>query len=281
MVTFERFDFTDHDFQYICGLIADHAGIHLTPSKRELVYGRLAKRLRQLGISSFRQYCEMLNEKNNVELVQCINAITTNVTSFFREDHHFDYLETTVFPELYKKYKHQIKPRFRIWSAGCSSGEEPYSIAMVLKKQIYFSEKWDIKILATDLDSNILDKARTGIYTLDQLEKVKSKKHKHWFRKGLDHNERVLHIAPEIKDLVYFRQLNLTAGQWPMQGQFDAIFCRNVVIYFEKETRQALLNRFADMLTDGGYLFIGHSESLFGFTDRFKSVGKTMYKKIA
>jgi chemotaxis protein methyltransferase CheR len=259
----------------------EHAGIHLTPSKRELVYGRLAKRLRHLGLSSFHQYCELLNEKENGELVQCINAITTNVTSFFREDHHFDYLATTVFPQLYDKYKHQIKPRIRIWSAGCSSGEEPYSIAMILKKQVYFSEKWDIKILATDLDSNILDKARTGIYTLDQLEKIASGNHKHWFRKGLSKDKRQLHIAPEIKESIYFRQLNLTASQWPMQGPFDVIFCRNVVIYFDKKTRQALLNRFADILSEDGYLFIGHSESLFGFTDRFKSVGKTMYKKIA
>ena len=281
MEVFQQFEFTDHDFQYICDLVEDHAGIHLTDSKRELVYGRLARRLRHLGLGSFRQYCEILKQGDSGEFVQCINAITTNVTFFFREDHHFDYLATTVLPGVFKKYMHHTKPRLRIWSAGCSSGEEPYSIAMVLKKLVLFSGDLDIKILATDLDSDILDKARTGIYTRDQVGKAALRNNRHWFRKDPGKNERLVHIGPEIKELVFFKQLNLAAPGWPMQGPFDVIFCRNVMIYFSKETRQSLCDRFADFLTDDGYLFIGHSESLVSCTDRFKSVGKTIYRKIA
>lgn len=276
----QRLPFTDHDFEFITALVSNHAGIHLNTSKRELVYGRLAKRVRHLGFDSFNAYCELIKDVNSEEFTQCVNAITTNVTSFFREGHHFDYLSASLLPELIKKYEHSPKPRLRIWSAGCSSGEEPYSIGMTIKEFRFAGKKWDIKILATDLDSNILAQADAGIYTLQKLDKLSATKLKRWFRKGVGSNNGLANVASEVRELITFRQLNLTDEPWPMHGPFDIIFCRNVIIYFDKKMRRKLLDRFADILTEDGHIFIGHSESLFGVSDRFQSLGKTIHKKI-
>ena len=272
--------FTDSDFKFITELVSNHAGIHLNGSKRELVYGRLARRVRRLGFDSFRAYCDLIKDAESEEFTQCVNAITTNVTSFFRERHHFDYLAASVLPGLIEKYEHGAEPRLRIWSAGCSSGEEPYSIGITIKEFTFPEKKWDVKILATDLDSNILKQASSGIYQLEQLDKLRPLTLKRWFRKGVGKNQGLASISPEIKACITFRQLNLTAEPWPMGGPFDVIFCRNVIIYFEKPVRKKLLNRFADLLIEGGHLFVGHSESLFGLTDRFQALGKTVHRKI-
>jgi chemotaxis protein methyltransferase CheR len=274
----KEFVFTDKDFNYISQVVGERVGIELPETKRELIYGRLAKRLRKLGMKSFKEYCDRLECGDEEEFTNFINAITTNVTSFFREKHHFEFLKSKLLPELILKQKHVVRPRLRIWSAGCSSGREPYSIAMVLKESIPDLHRWDVKVLATDLDSNILEIARKGIYSIDHLDEIPQESQKRWLKIGHGSNEGVFKICNELKQLVSFRQLNLLSI-WPMQGLFDFIFCRNVTIYFDTENRINVVNRFADHLVNSGHLFVGHSESLFGLTHRFKSVGRTIHMK--
>lgn len=278
----KEFLFTDKDFNYLSQLANDMAGIKLSEAKRELVYGRLSKRLRKLGLGSFEHYCELLRNKENgdEEFTHFINCITTNVTSFFRENHHFEFLANELIPELTEKNSNASKPRLRIWSAGCSSGKEPYSIAITLREAIANIEKWDVKILATDLDSNILQVARQGVYSEEKLDEIPPQRRKKWFRTGKGVNAGTIKICDEVQNMVTFNQLNLT-DEWPLKGIFDVIFCRNVTIYFDKATRIKLLDRFAEHLTPNGYLFVGHSESLFGLTKRFATVGRTIHRKIA
>jgi len=276
----KEFIFTDADFQYLSQLAYDSAGINLREDKKELIYGRLSKRIRILGMTSFKQYCDLLRSQQEDEIVNFINAITTNVTHFFREIHHFEYLETTLLPEIMQRESTTLQPVLRVWSAGCSSGNEPYSIAMVLKECIANLERWDAKILATDLDSNILEVARNGVYPASSIESVSERRVKNWFKKGAGNNEGEVKISRELIELVSYKKLNLM-GPWPMKGLFDFIFCRNVAIYFDKMTREKVVNRLADQLKDGGCLFVGHSETLFGITTRFECVGKTIYRKIS
>ena len=276
--------FTDKDFSYLSKLAGDLAGISLSSGKRELIYGRLVKRLRALGLKDFKEYCTLLKNTeeeggNKDERTHFINSITTNVTSFFRENHHFDFMAETLLPELIRKKSGDSQPRLRIWSAGCSSGKEPYSIAMILKECIPDIERWDAKILATDLDSNILDVARSGVYPNDHIKEIPAAQSKRWFQVGRGLNEGSIKVVDDIKNMVTYRQLNLTE-KWPMKGTFDIIFCRNVTIYFDRDTRVTLLNGFADYLDDDGCLFVGHSESLFGLTQRFSTVGRTIHRKI-
>lgn len=275
----KEFLLTDRDFKYLSEMAYTHASIKLGPTKRELVYGRLTKRLRVLGLKNFKQYCERLKNNSEDELTHFINAVTTNVTAFFRENHHFEYLEKNLLPEIINKHKNTRSPYLRVWSAGCSSGKEPYSIAMTLKECVPDIEKWDVRILATDLDSNILEQAELGIYPEERIKDISITRKKRWFRKGTGSNAGKVKMCDEIKQLVHFRQLNLM-GDWPMKGQFDIIFYRNVAIYFDKETRAKILDRMADCLSNDGHLFVGHSESLFGLTDRFKTAGRTIHKKI-
>lgn len=279
----KEFLFTDKDFSYLSKLAGEVAGISLSSGKRELIYGRLVKRLRALGFSDFKQYCALLKDGGEDEVreerTHFINAITTNVTSFFRENHHFEFMADTLLPELIAKKGAASRPSLRVWSAGCSSGKEPYSIAMVLKECIPDIERWDVKILATDLDSNILEVARAGIYPKEHLKEIALDRRKRWFRAGRGMNENVIKVTDEIKNMVAYRQLNLTQ-EWPMKGIFDIIFCRNVTIYFGRDTRIDLLDRFAEYLDKDGCLFVGHSESLFGLTQRFSTVGRTIHRKI-
>ncbi|MDH5388185.1 MAG: protein-glutamate O-methyltransferase [Gammaproteobacteria bacterium] len=276
--------FTDKDFTYLSKLAGEIAGISLSSGKRELIYGRLVKRLRALGLKDFKSYCSLLKDGeedggNKDERTHFINSITTNVTSFFRENHHFEFMAHTLLPELIGKKSSASQPRLRIWSAGCSSGREPYSIAMVLKECIPDIERWDVKILATDLDSNILEVAKTAVYPKDHVKEISIERRKRWLKMGRGINENEIKVVDEIKDMVTYRKLNLT-DKWPMKGPFDIIFCRNVTIYFDRDTRIELLNNFADYLDDEGCLFVGHSESLFGLTQRFATVGRTIHRKI-
>lgn len=275
----KEFLFTDTDFAYLSKMASELAGISMPSGKRELIYGRLVKRLRVLGLKDFKQYCAYLDEGDSDERTHFINSITTNVTSFFRENHHFDYLADTLLPALVSKKKMESKPRLRIWSAGCSSGKEPYSIAMVLRESIPDIDRWDAKILATDLDSNILEVARAGVYPKEHLKEIALSRQKRWFQMGKGVNEKSIKVTDDIKQMVTYKKLNLTES-WPMKGKFDMIFCRNVTIYFDRETRIKLLDRFAEHLHDGGCLFVGHSESLFGLTQRFSTVGRTIHGKI-
>lgn len=268
-----EFAFTDADFDYIRRIVAEQVGISLADHKRQLVYGRLSRRLRALRLPSFGDYCRLLEEDGSSEIGNLVNAITTNVTSFYREAHHFELLGGTLIPERLS----QKADRLRIWSAGCSSGEEPYSIAITVAEALG-SARIDGKILATDIDANCLAQAKNGVYSQDDIEKVSPAQRRRWFQKGSGSQTGKARVKDDLKRLITFNSLNLM-HPWPMNGPFDAIFCRNVVIYFDKDTKAKLVSRFADLLRTGGYLFLGHSESLHGVSQRFRLAGRTAYKK--
>ena len=272
-----EFEFSDQDFQRVRRIINQVAGISLADSKRELVYSRLARRLRQRQLQRFGDYCDLLETGDDeAELREFVNALTTNLTSFFREPHHFEYLGAELLPALVRarSFGHR---RIRIWSAGCSTGEEPYSIAMVIRETLP-AVGWDVKILATDLDSNVLATAERGVYEWNRVKDLPETRLRRWFQKGRNAQAGWVRAAPALRDLITFRQLNLM-DDWPMRGPFDLIFCRNVVIYFDKPTQRVLFERFADLLIEQGHLFVGHSESLFKVTERFAPLGKTIYRK--
>ena len=276
----KEFKFTNEDFDFLSKLVGENAGINLTDEKRELVYGRVAKRLRLLGVRSFRDYCDLLRQDKKDELTNFINSITTNVTSFFRENHHFEYLADQLIPHIIKNKSGLARPQLRIWSAGCSTGEEPYSIAMVLRENIRDIDRWDAKILATDLDSNVLDIARKAEYPSERADKLGPERKKRWMLMGAGPKTGQVKIRSSIRGMVHFKQLNLTDA-WPINCTFDCIFFRNVAIYFTRDTQIRLLNRFADHLEDNGTLFVGHAESLIGISRRFKNTGLTVHQKVA
>ena len=271
------FNFTDRDFEKVRNLVKSHTGISLSNAKKDMVYSRLSRRLRNLGIDKFSDYCNLVEGGDDAELIKFTNAITTNLTAFFREDHHFQYLAKTLVPELIRK--NQLDRRIRIWSAGCSTGEEPYSLAMTMKESMPSNETWDLKILATDLDSDVLQKASNGVYSSDRINGLSNNRKKRWFLNGKGDNEGTVRVRPELQEIITFKQLNLLQ-EWPTKGPFDFIFCRNVVIYFDKDTQKVLFDRYANVLKNDAHLFIGHSESLFKVSDRFKLLGQTIYKKI-
>ncbi len=270
-----EFVFTDADFEFIRQLVAEKTGIVLNDAKRNLVYSRLSRRLRQLELEHFADYCDLLKAGDDGELVNFTNAITTNLTSFFRENHHFEYLRDTLLPELMQG---KADRRLRCWSAGCSTGEEPYSIAMVLRETLP-EQGWDMRILATDLDSDVVARAQRGVYAQERVNGISAERLRRWFLRGKGDNEGMVQVRPPLRELITFRQLNLM-HEWPIHGPLDFIFCRNVVIYFDKPTQKILFDRYAELLPVGGHLFIGHSESLFKVSDRFKLIGKTIYRKV-
>lgn len=270
------FQFTDRDFAFLREIAYEHTGIILGENKRQMVYGRLARRIRQLGLGTFHDYCQRIENDLKSELSELVNAITTNLTSFFRENHHFDHLATTALPEVLACNSHHR--RLRIWSAGCSTGEEPYSIAITLAESGALTG-WDARILATDIDTNVIARAVAGIYAHDRIQGIEPQCLRRWFQRGSGSNDGMARVAQRLRDMILFRQLNLL-GPWPMQGPFDIIFCRNVVIYFDKETQRKLFARYADMLAPHGYLYIGHSENLLKVSKQFRLLGNTVYKKI-
>lgn len=270
-----EFRFTKQDFDLLRRLVNEQTGITLSDHKQEMLYSRLSRRLRALNLDSFSNYYHLLKEEGGEELVHFINAVTTNLTAFFREPHHFSFLTQQLFPKLLEE-KHDTK-RIRIWSAGCASGEEPYSIAIVVKE--FFPYDWDVKILATDLDSSMIERGGRGIYEAERVNGISEERLSRWFRKGKGAQAGKVHISPELQGMVVFKQLNLM-HPWPLQGPLDIIFCRNVVIYFDKATQRVLFDRFANLLKLDGFLFVGHSENLFQLTTRFQLQQQTIYKKI-
>ena len=272
----QGFEFTDQDFNRLRELVYQHTGIRMADNRRDLIYGRLSRRLRALGLHSFGAYCRLIEDGQGDELEAFTNAVTTNLTAFFREAHHFDYLGKNLLPELLKKNRESR--RIRIWSAGCSTGEEAYTVAMVLLENIPDIHNWDLRILATDLDSDVLAKASAGIYEQKNIRQVLGKRLQKWFQKGVGINEGKARVQPPVRELVTFRKLNLM-HTWPMKGPFDLIFCRNVLIYFDKPTQKKLFERFAGILVNQGHLFIGHSESPMDLTDRFSLIGQSIYRK--
>ena len=273
----KEFHFSDKEFKFISDLVGERTGIVLSSAKRQMVYGRLSRRLRQLNMNKFSDYCDMLTSGHEEELIEFTNAITTNLTAFFRENHHFEYLKDTVIPKVIKD--NASTKRIRIWSAGCSSGEEPYSIAMCVREALPKSSGWDVKILATDLDSNMVQRGKDGVYTSERVEGLTPARMKRWVKKGKGENSDKVRMSDELRELITFKELNLMES-WPIKGPFDFMFCRNVVIYFNKDTQRILFDRYADLLKSDAHLFIGHSESLNKVTDRFALLGKTIYQKV-
>jgi len=271
-----EFDFSTHDFNRLRQLLKELGGIKLHDGKEDMLYGRLTRRLRAQSLTSFKAYARLLqSEPEGEEVGHFINAMTTNLTAFFREEHHFDYLKSTLLPALMRFNRESRK--IRIWSAGCSSGEEPYSIAMVVAETV--PSDWDVKILATDMDSNMVQHGSNGAYHESRLAGISDQRLKRWFNKGSGANAGMVRVKPQLRDMISFKQLNLM-HDWPMKGPLDIIFCRNVIIYFDDETKSALIERYFDLIHDHGVLFVGHSETLFGVTKRAKLVGKTIYEKL-
>ena len=274
-----KFELSDEEFEQFRRIIYRSTGIHLSKKKKTLVISRLSKRLRALNLADFSQYYRYLKENHNSsdELVHMINRITTNKTEFFRERSHFDFLREDLLPHMIKKAdKSGIARRLRIWSAGCSTGEEPYSIAMTIQEAFRGKQGWDIKILATDVDTEVLRKGITGVYSPNKVVDVPSEYLKRYFERQDDG----YHVKEGIKSMVVFRRLNLIREIYPMKGPFDIIFCRNVIIYFDRDTKKRLMERFYQYLKDGGFIFMGHSESLMDMKDRFRYIKNTIYKKV-
>jgi len=272
----KEFKFTREDFDYLRKLVTETTGIIAGEDKYTMYYSRLARRLRKLSLKDFTEYRRYLDNNRDVELIELVNSVTTNLTSFFRENHHFEFIANTIVPAIRKSGGRKI----RVWSAGCSTGEEPYSLAMTLAQAIPDYQRWDIRILATDLDSNVVAKASQGIYDSNRVDGIDRGLLKKYFHRGTGSNEGYVRVKPELKDLISFKQLNLLHA-WPITDKMDFIFCRNVVIYFDKPTKEKLVERYADQMHDEGYLFMGHSESLYKSTQRFKLLGKTIYQKVA
>ncbi len=268
-----EFSFSDQEFRLLAGIAQERTGIVLAEHKKDMVYSRLVRRLRALKLSSFADYCDLVQGGGgDDEIGNLVNAITTNLTSFFREGHHFEHLRDEVLLPLVA----QKARRLRLWSAGCSAGMEPYSIAMTVKSAIKDMKTWDARILATDIDTNMLNTGMAGEYADEQYENIPPN-----YRSDVTRtkkNERI-QMSDALKAMIAFKQLNLLES-WPMKGPFDAVFCRNVVIYFDKPTQAKLFNRMADLIKPDGWLYIGHSENLFKVCDRFELVGRTIYRRV-
>lgn len=268
-----EFDFSNKDFNRLCALVFQYTGITLGEEKKQLTYSRYAKRLRALGLKRFSEYIDRMESGDEEEIPSFVSAITTNFTSFFREPHHFDILETLAKDQL------AATGKLRIWSSACSSGEEPYSIAIRLLDSIPGIENKDVKILASDLDTDILRRAESGVYTEDRIEGLDSALCKRWFKRGSGENKGHVKVHPKLQEMIHFKQLNLLKD-WPFSAAFDIIFCRNVVIYFNKDVQATLFAKFAAHQNVGGHLVIGHSENLSGVSDKYKLIGKTVYERI-
>ena len=268
-----EFSFSDKEFRILAAMANKCTGIVLAEHKKDMVYSRLVRRLRALNLKSFAQYCELVQGPEGAEEVgNLVNAITTNLTSFFREKHHFTHLHDEVLLPLAA-----TKPKkIRIWSAGCSAGMEPYSIAMTTRSACSALGHSDIKILATDIDTNMLQRGMNGQYPFEQYENIPVQ-----YREDVSvlKNEDSIMMSDPLKEMIAFKHLNLLEP-WPMKGEFDVVFCRNVVIYFDKATQAKLFERIADILKPDGWLYIGHSENLFNVSSRFELLGRTIYRKV-
>jgi chemotaxis protein methyltransferase CheR len=275
--TGKEFEFTRGDFERVRGLIYQRAGISLADSKQEMVYSRLARRLRATGIDSFARYLDALESGSlsgsaGQEWEAFTNALTTNLTSFFREAHHFPLLAE----HALKARQHPGTP-LTIWCSASSTGEEPYSIAMTLC-EAFDTLTPPVSIIATDIDTNVLATASAGVYPVERLEKLEAERKRRFFLKGKGAQEGLARVRPELRNLITFRQLNLLADGWDLKGPFDAIFCRNVMIYFDKNTQRKILSRFVPLMKPDALLFAGHSENFLYVSDSLRLRGKTVYE---
>mgnify|MGYP000421610215 CR=1 FL=1 len=273
-----EFAFSKSQFNTLVDLVYQETGIVLKEKKYAMVYARLVRRIRALKLNSFQEYVDYLTGPNGKdEIVSFINSITTNLTKFFREDHQFVHLRQTFAAECVEWAKKSGDRRIRIWSAGCSMGLEPYSIAMVLYDCIPAVQDWDIKILATDIDTNVLDIAKAGVYDAKFSDDIPANYRSKFITKSPDKKKILIH--PKLKDMIHFKSLNLFSN-WPMKGPFDAIFCRNVMIYFDIENRKKLVSRYKSLIKPGGFLYLGHSESLSGREDGLSRDGHATFRKL-
>ena len=270
-----NYTLNDSDFNKLREIVYKEAGIKLSDVKKVLVQSRLLKRLRELKIISFTDYYNYLIENYETEKINFINLITTNKTDFFRENDHFEFMKCVILPDVEKKNLSEL----RIWSAGCSSGEEPYTIAMVAKEYFKNKKPPEILILATDIDTQVLQKAKDGLYPEEHLAPVEERYIKTYFSREVINGEIYYRVNDSLKECVYFRRLNLLQEQYPMKKQFDIIFCRNVIIYFDRDSQRKLFDKFYNYLKDDGYLLIGHSENITNVTDKFILHGRTIYRK--
>lgn len=263
-----EFEFTSQDFTRVRKLIYQHAGISLSEAKTDMVYSRIGRRLRAGGYESFKQYLDLLESVNDAqEWQEFTNALTTNLTSFFREEHHF--------PVLADHLKTLKKP-IRIWCSAASTGEEPYTLAMTAC-ETFGTLKPPVEIIATDIDTNVLNIAANGVYPDDRLKKLSDKRIKEFFLKGSGNNVGSVRVKKELRDLITFKKLNLLEDNWHIAEQFDVIFCRNVMIYFDKPTQSTILKRFVPLMKPHALLFAGHSENFLYVSNDFQLLGKTVY----
>ncbi|RJG05920.1 chemotaxis protein CheR [Noviherbaspirillum cavernae] len=265
----KEFEFTARDFERVRALIYKRAGIALADSKQEMVYSRLARRLRATGIRSFQVYLDSLEgRQDDDEWEAFTNALTTNLTSFFREEHHF--------PILADHVRNRKEP-VTVWCSASSTGEEPYSIAMTLC-EAFGTLTPPAQVIATDIDTNVLATGANGVYPLERVNKLSQERAKRFFLRGKGAQEGLVRVRPELRQMVTFKQLNLLADSWPIKGQFDVIFCRNVMIYFDKPTQGKILSRFVPLMKPDALLFAGHSENFLYVSDALKLRGKTVYE---
>jgi chemotaxis protein methyltransferase CheR len=270
----------DRLFHQFSQLVYEQCGINLHDGKKALLQARLNKRLRLTGIGSYEDYFSLITSPGNTcEFINFIDSVSTNLTYFFRESQHFDFLEQVGLPEMVARKQKERDARIRIWSAGCSTGEEPYSLAMSVLSRIPDTQRWDFRILATDICTRALEAASRGIYSEDRVLKVPAALRQLNFKKAGNGNGRPEYeIVPELKRIITFRRVNLKEP-YPFKGPFDFIFCRNVMIYFDKKTQEELVNKMANFLGPGGYLFVGHSESLTGLAHKLTYVRPAVYRK--
>ncbi|MCF8067026.1 MAG: protein-glutamate O-methyltransferase CheR [Desulfobacterales bacterium] len=269
---------SDESFALFSALVYDKCGINLHSGKKELVQARLGRRLRETASRSFEDYYSfLLNKDTGSELVEMLNAISTNLTSFFREIKHFNFMESVVLKDFCDANSTTLK-KFNIWSAGCSSGEEPYSLFMCINDFFEKYPKLQINIMATDISTKVLSIAQRGVYEQARLKTVPVDRLRKYFQKGADRWAGYYRIKTKVKENITFRRFNLM-DIFPFKEKYDVIFCRNVMIYFDKEIQEKVVNKYYDSLVPGGYLFIGHSESLMGTRNRFSYVKPTIYRK--
>lgn len=264
-----EFSFSATDFERVRKLIYQRAGISLSPVKQDMVYSRLARRLRATGKQSFAEYLDALERQGGEEWERFVNSLTTNLTSFFREPHHFP-----IFAEHLRKLGSR-RP-IKVWCSAASTGEEPYSIAITVA-ETFGIDTSNVSIVASDLDTNVLATAQKGVYPIERVEKLSPDRLRRFFLKGTGAQEGYVSVRPELKRMIEFRQINLLDQSYPLKGPIDVIFCRNVMIYFDKPTQYKILSRFAPIMQTDGLMFAGHSESFLHAADLFKSLGKTVY----
>jgi chemotaxis protein methyltransferase CheR len=270
----------DSDYQFIRELVYQHSRINLGPDKRELVSARLGKRLRATNITSISDYCRYLQQKeSDDELSHLIDAISTNHTFFFREPQHFEFLREMVVPEMTKRRAAVSWPSFNVWSAACSSGEEPYSIAIALTEIFGRVPSWSWRVEATDISHRVLQRARVAVYREEAVAQVPASQLRAHFQKGFGPQDGNYRVKPHVQDGVTFRQLNLLEGGFPFTEPFHLIFCRNVMIYFDRPTQEELVKKLSRQLVPGGYLFVGHSESLSGINHGLETIKPAVYRR--